>query len=489
MKSIKCILFALAVLMVCSCSKRDYQQVIPANATVVAKVNLKSLSEKGDFAHSALLDMVGAMSGGSKEMNKYTKDPMETGIDFTEPVYVFVTQDNLYGAVAKVANKSDLEDFFSVLRKQNVASRPTEKNGLTCGSVGFADYAFDGDALLLVGGVSGRSVSTEVLVRMMENEGESFIDTEAFKKMEDAGGKDIVMYANLGNLLGVLPKDIKTYMQNDQLKASDIDLLANVDFVDGSAIMATKWWGKTEKAQKMIDDWKEVLQAADGCYIEDVPENMVAWFGAGVKGNKALEKLKGNALAKESLFMMERAIDIEQMIRSIDGDVSIAVPKTMLSGRGDVDLAVKAKLKETAFLADVDDWKKSMADYGISMQSTGKDAYSLWADGLNIHWGVEGGNLYFATPKAYQQMNTKNSSSALKEYEKEIKDSRMFFFIDLQKILKANKPYVALASKAGVNLQSLKAVVLKSPAHDEMILRIDMDDSNKNFLKQLLIQK
>ena len=483
MKSLRFSLFVLVLLALCSCSKKDYLKVIPADATVVASVNLRSLAEKSDFANAAIMGMMGGNEG---DLQKYKDNPMETGIDFEQPLYVFLTRENLYGIVMKVSDKGDLEEFFSALHKQNVVSRPTEHKGLMCGTMGTINYAFNGEALLLLDGVSGRNASSNLLVKMMDNEGESFADTDAYERMGGADGKDVVVYTNLGYMPAVLQKEFKAYLQYGQLKMSDIEFISSLDFVDGSAIVETKWWGRTEKAQKVIDESKDCWRVIDGSYMNDLPQGALAWIGAGVHGDKFLEKLKGNAQAKEALFLLERGIDVEQIVRSIDGDVSVVIPATALNGT-EVDFAGKAKLKSTSFLAEVDDWKSGMAEFGISMRSEGKGAYALSMDGKEIHWGAEGNDLYFATTKAYQQMQSKGGSAVLKDYEDDIKKCLFFVYVDLQEIQRMNNvaTLCAMASNFGVNLQGMKAIVLKSSAHDEMVLQIDMKNDNENFLKQL----
>lgn len=485
MKSLRFSLFVIVLLALCSCSKRDYVKVIPADATVVASVNLRSLSEKSDFANTALMQMIErvAIDSDVKEWQEYKDNPMATGIDFMQPMYVFFTQSGQYGVVVKVGDKGDLEDFFSVLSDEDMVSRPTEKKGMMCGTMGGLSYAFNDDALALFDGESN------VLVRMLESEGESFVDTKAYDKMSEVDGKDIVIYTNLGYLPEMFQNEFQEYTQNSQLKMSDVELVASLDFVKGSAVMTAKWWGRTKKAQKVIDETKDCMRTIDGSYLDNLPDDLFMWIGTGMKGDKALERIKSNKQAKEALFMLERGVDVEQMIRSIDGDVSVAIPAYSLNS-DEVDVAVWAKLKSTSFLDDVDDWKSSMADYGISMRNEGKDAYVLSLDGTEIHWGVEGKNLYYATPNAYQQMKADNArSSVLKDYEKEIKKSYYFVFLDLRKTLHDSGNLMLLngiTRNVGINLQNLKAIVLSSSAHDEIVLHIDMENDNENFLKQLL---
>ena len=48
----------LAILALCSCNNTDYQKVIPANATLVVKADMKAITEKADLKNSKAMKML-----------------------------------------------------------------------------------------------------------------------------------------------------------------------------------------------------------------------------------------------------------------------------------------------------------------------------------------------------------------------------------------------------------------------------------------------
>lgn len=92
----------LTVLCLSSCSetgqKTEYTHVIPANATEVAALDLKSIVDKAGLntsdSRATLQKFLGLLlEGGSanlkQEAETLLKDPAESGIDWNAPLYVF----------------------------------------------------------------------------------------------------------------------------------------------------------------------------------------------------------------------------------------------------------------------------------------------------------------------------------------------------------------------------------------------------------------
>ena len=88
----------LLLLVLVSCSKNEYVNLIPKDASFVLSVDVKSIAEKSDFTNSPLypqfLDLVKGSAGSSAAVaQQYIDDPAKMGIDFREPVYLFQSAD------------------------------------------------------------------------------------------------------------------------------------------------------------------------------------------------------------------------------------------------------------------------------------------------------------------------------------------------------------------------------------------------------------
>lgn len=488
------LLTVLIAASLCSCNKTDYQNVIPANATFVAKVDVRTIVEKGDFAQSSAVDMMkGSLAlvvNGKdlKQTKAYIDDPMTMGLDWSMPAYAFMVGNECAGLTLKVADEDAVTDFLLLLHKQQLATKPVERHELMCGTLlDEIAYSYDGKTFLLLASLDeGRGMKLEQLAHQLINQGEeeSFVGTEAYKKMEE-GIKDVVVYSNLAalptNMIGVvqefLPKSIKK---------SDMELLTSVDFVAGAAMIQTSVWGKTDKAQQLINEANEGLRMMEGRYIEKASDDMLAWMGMGVKGEWLLKKMKEDKKMNEKLFLMERAIDIEQMLRAVDGDVAVVLPQRMMKDGHDESFIAYAQLKSNDFLQEIDEWKADMKEYGMSMQDDGNHHYVLHTEGNVWQWGVDGNDLYFVPDGAWGHTQTADcSNELLKAHEQDIKNSLFFVYMNVGKMGLDRKLKGEMAMIRNP-FQSIEAVSLKSSSVNEITLVIEAKDKKENILKQIL---
>lgn len=523
MKTIKYSLIALAVLMLCSCSKKDYLKVIPANSAMVASVNVRSLMEKGDFANSSLMDMISDRMDDLDDddrFGKYMDDPMATGIDLAEPIYTFITRDNLYGIVMGVRDKDKLEEFFTDLRKADIVSRPTEKKGVMCGKMENMGYAFTDDALLFYMNLDFKDVSSSTITKMMTGKHDSFTDTDSYKKVSDADGEDAMLYLNLYNL----PKEAKEvyaqYEEGVSLKPTDVELLASLTFDKGVATLKAKAWGRTEKAQKFLDEQAEDLHTLEGVFADRTPDDLLLWAAANVSGDKVWKELKKNETLQQQIGYLTNDIDVEPLIRAVSGDMALALSAGDLknynsvssnywedwndyyyyyyddfdnyddfyyakhgTGRRNIpEFSLWTQVKSTSFMKKADEWQSAIASEYTEMTQDGDHSYVLKNKGDEVKFGTKDNDFFIATPHAY---NAYRGGSALDEYKDDIKKSYAFMFLDLHSLLRMDDNLLRQLAGMNINLEDLKSAVVKVTAPNEMTLQIFMEDDDENFLKQL----
>ena len=494
MKKIQFIsMMALVIMVLCSCTNTDYQKAIPANATLVVKADLKSISEKADFKHSKVMTMLDAslmavVKGKDLQtVKEYVDDPMKMGIDFSMPLYFFMVGEDAFGLTMKMNDEGDVEDFLQLLNKQGLASKPQEKNGLMCGTlVDDVYYSYDKNTFLLLASMEGQSRATTSRMAhelMTLKEDDSFATTEAFDRMNEEN-EDLVTYTN-GKLGKDVLANVLTALLPSSVNVKDIDVLMSLNFEDGKASFKSKVWGKTDKAQALIDEADKNFGKIEGKYLERVSDEAVVWMGANVKGDWALSKLKESQGGKELLMVIERAIDIEQMLRSVDGDVSLELQmKDFDSEENMPEYVMYATLKSSDFLADVNDWTETMKEYGLTMRDEGKNQFLLTLDdGTTMRWGVQDQDWFVASENA--DRNGKGTG-ALEAHKDDIKQSKCYVYVDMEKI-----PLVDFAKQSSMlflvdALGKLQSAVVKSTSTDEVTLTIELKDKKENFLKQLL---
>lgn len=539
-------LIAVVLLLLSSCSNKDYLKAIPEDAAMVMSVNFRALYEKSDFAESSIKEKLDDMADSkiSDALGKYLKDPMAMGLDITQPVYMFMGEKEV-GFVAKVDDDDDLEEFISALYKEDIVKdKPKEKNDVMCGKMdGSLYYAFNSDAFLLVAPISG-TMSPSALAKMLKGDHKTFVDTDGYKKMEEQDDKDVLLYMNGKHLSNYLydnmnkreKQEFEQAMSVSPIKMEDIDMLASLNFTDGSAVLSAKTWGANDKAQKKLDDYNKEMRTIQGTYIKSAPKDLLAWACVGMNGSWYMDILTKNDMVRKTLNELknETGMDLEAFVRTLDGDMAAAVPGSMLdymtqeemkdyySDIIDFDFSFKAKVKSPssalAFaesvktLVDTESERsaRSAEEYGwdydadedIQMERVSdkeyavsiplyrkyKNYYTSYTDysdyiqvTAQVRAGVSGNDLYIATPNA---MNYKGSST-LDKYSADIKQSTGFMYVNLGKILRIqNSVAIREARKAGINLEGIDAFIIKGTP-SEVTLQIDMEDKKTNFLKQL----
>ena len=115
-------LSVLAVLIVflAACSKTvEYTNIIPADATVVTSINLKSLASKAglndkenEAAKQKVLEALksGMNAATFQQLEKVMNNPSESGIDVEAPVYVF-TSPSLKSPSGPISTKASSPAF------------------------------------------------------------------------------------------------------------------------------------------------------------------------------------------------------------------------------------------------------------------------------------------------------------------------------------------------------------------------------------------
>lgn len=128
---IKLMSVACLVLLMASCNKvPKYAKMIPDDASVVIRMDVKKASENGKLGDNSTLKdkIVKAMKDADMsrsardEIEEIIDDPTKSGIDFSDPLMFYVTQgdDNSEngGLLGTIKDKDDFTEFLNALSKE-----------------------------------------------------------------------------------------------------------------------------------------------------------------------------------------------------------------------------------------------------------------------------------------------------------------------------------------------------------------------------------
>ena len=115
------------VLLLVACSPQtEYTDALPKDASVVVAMDFQTMARKaglegeGSWKVTDKLTRLlkGGLEGDAAQLaEKMVNDPSESGLSFTEKVYLFVTPHaNAFGLLAKVGNEGKLEKLLEALK-------------------------------------------------------------------------------------------------------------------------------------------------------------------------------------------------------------------------------------------------------------------------------------------------------------------------------------------------------------------------------------
>ena len=229
-----------------------------------------------------------------------TTDLGKTGIDLSQKVYLFETAEGNLGVCAAV---HDADLLSKALAK--AGGDVEEKRGYSFALVGGAWLAgYSDDVMLVLGPV---------------NPGD-----------KDADPSQIMVSAKISISKGVMVIDGSTFSYN-----------------------------------KKIDDALKESYASyrpiKGRYIQSMPANAACGMFVNVDGAKFLNIMRANRGLQAMLAGINAAIDMDNIIKSVDGEMAVITPSY---ADGHIAMSMAAELAHSKWLADIDYWKQSVPQGG-----------------------------------------------------------------------------------------------------------------------------
>ncbi len=493
------VLFSAMIFLFASCvNQEEYTTVIPADATAIVAVDLKSIVEDGDLANtyaaSALNEAVSMLSTEGKDgVGEFLKQPDMIGIDFFMPAYFFRTENNCMGVTVKLHDSDSFEVLLQLLALQGVATKPTQRNGLMWSALlEDIDIVYTDKTCLFVWSLAngGSAIRQQIAGSLMTLATERmFVSTPQYKLMQErmdnhvvamTRGDEMPFLKSLSPVSNITPE-------------SQFQQIYTLNFESGKMVCSSQFVSEDPHVVASIDSLNRQLHDIEGRYVDAPAEDFLLWAGLSIKGNMLLDLLKQDKEVKSTLSMLGMIMDIEKMVKAVDGDVAVMLPSpTDFSMSTDTlpDFTILATMGNTDFMKDADYWIESvnkMNNQQVRMQRLETDRYLLEANGFKLHWGLDGDDLFFATVDDYVNNSFKQRSTLLKEYEDVIRHNKIFIYVNLSSL-----PMGELAQVVQINpifaqgLGNLKALIVKSQSVDKFSVEVILKNENENFLKQLL---
>lgn len=372
------------VVLLSSCSGKDYVNVIPKDSKALVAVDvqgLMSLSGKAD--KYAILNLL------------KVDDVNDCGIDISSKVYLFETAEGNIGLSANVVDEDEVNGWLDKLAKDGLC-QPLPK---------YKDYRFAVIKDSWVVGVSSGAVvilgpalptqhveiSRQIAKYFEQDENEGINGTKMFTRIDSVDSPlAVVARADALPENFVAPLTIGTSKDVDN---SQVFVAASLESVSDGCIVVN---GETFSFNKNVDNElkkaRDVFRPIGGKYLDCMSKQSALGAFLNVDGKRFIELLHSNKTFMALLAGMNMAIDMDNIIKSVDGDMAVVLKNSVGDNPA---FLLGAQLGSKAFLEDVDYWKQS-CPAGTRIVDSGKNAYRYSGNGFSMHFGVSDDMQFYA---------------------------------------------------------------------------------------------
>lgn len=350
-----------------SCSGNNYLNAIPAESQMLIRLNTTRLS--------------GAKSPLILKTLLHVKNVDATGIDLSQDVYFFEDPQGNFGLCAKVNSDSKLEGALtkaglSLKKRRGYRFAALPSNWV----LGFSD-----DVLLIMGPVV--PAAQDDLITLMAR----YLSSD-----EDQGIKSSPMYSTVDSIDAPMALVTQANALPEQFVApftmgapkntdpSDIILAAAMEVKNNRLLMHGKTLSYKKSINTAIQRAAKVYRPIKGNYIKAMSQDDVLGLFLNVDGKQFHQLMIQNQAVTAMLAGINTAIDMDNIIKSVDGDLTLV---TSSLGKDNLHLMMAARLSGAPWLADVDYWKQSVPSGG-HIGDWGKNCYYYTGNGTTYYFGV-----------------------------------------------------------------------------------------------------
>ena len=417
------IIASLMIVLMSACSDNDYLNAIPSKSTAVISIDMSRLNgqEQEQNQEHILKTML------------HVDDVSKCGLDVKEKVYLFETIDGNLGLCAKVADEGDVSNWLSQLSQQSICSTVTERKGFHFAVLKDSWLVgFSSKALLVMGPVVAEAQAE------MQRQMVRYLNAD-----EDAGIKSSKLFAQLDSIDSpmamvaqavALPEKFVapfTLGAPKDADASQIVIAAGMDVEDGVLKIAGRTFSFNPSINQALVKSQQVFRPIHGDYVQSMPDDAMAGIFMNVAGSRFLPLVQSNQGLQTLLVGINASIDMDNILRSVDGDMSIVLPTL---GADHMQMMMAARLSHAKWLSDVDYWKQSCPK-GSTIGNWKSNAFCYSSGKTCFYFGVTDDKQFFSgNDEVSAESSIRPSSHPIsKRVQNMIRGEKMVMVINLEK--------------------------------------------------------
>lgn len=498
-------LMAVLAVFVSACSqKSEYTNVIPADATVVASINMKSLSDKAGLndkenkeAKQKLVDALkdGMNAATFQQMEMILKDSQKSGVDVSAPIYIFSSESFPYpSVVAKVSNEDDLHSVLETLEKEKISQPINSGDGYQFTLIGNQVFiAYTPTTLILTsytGNTQLENIKQGLPTLLKQTSENSIASKTAFKKMQKTGG-DIDVIFSPGSLMGAYANQLNFGMSKD-INMKDWQLITSISFEKGKISMKYENFTENPELQAMFDKQLKATYPIENTFLKYFPKSTLMLISAGLNGEEFYNLLLENEEFQKN-FSISKANEVKELFGTFQKDVTVGLINITMNNAP--TFLLYANVKSATPVQMLYEKKDELGlKRGEDILKLGENEYVYKSRMMNVFFGVHGNNLYATNDELLYKSIDKAVDPSAKdtEYASTIKGKNGAFVLNAEAVLAL--PVVKMLSEYG-GAQYATAIALADKvsyieavgtSNNNAELVIQLKDKNVNALKQIL---
>ena len=317
---------AMLIVFIAACSqKSEYTSAIPADASAVASINLKSLADKSGLKdkenEAAKQKMIEALKSGTtaatfQQLEKVLNNPKESGIDVDAPVYVFTSPSFPYASlVTKILDIDKLRTSLDVMVKEQICQPVEDTDGYSYAVVANQNiFAFNETTAMLVqvNRKSQMENAQKAIGELMKQTPEKSIAGNAgFQKMQKQKG-DVNFLASLAALPQAYARQLNIGLTSIKVDPKDIMALGNLNFEKGKIALQFEYYTENEEAKAMLKKQEKATTKLN---------TTIAFMNIGANGEELYNLLQENEEFRNTVSI-SKAEEVKALFASFNGDIS-----------------------------------------------------------------------------------------------------------------------------------------------------------------------
>ena len=467
-------LMAVVVALVSACSEKkfEYTNVIPANASTVVSINMKSL-----------VDKAGLNDKENKEAQQKLTDAMKSGMNAA----------TFQQVIAKVSNEDDLHALLETLEKEKVCQPLASGDGFQFTQMGNQVFMAYTPSVLMLTNYKGTTqlekIKQDIPALLKQTNENSIVSTAVFKKMQKMGG-DIDAMLSPASLIGPYANMIKESDMPFNMK--DLKMLGSLSFEKGKISMKYENFTESPELQALFDKQKKATCPIENTFLKYFPKSTLMYISAGINGEEFYNLLLENEQFQKN-FSIAKANEVKELFGTFQKDMAMGLINFTMDNAP--TFLMYASVKSATPVQLLYEKKNELGlKRGEDILKLGENEYVYKSRMLNIFFGVRNNSLYATNDEMLYKSIDKTVNPSIKdtEFASNIKGKNGAFVINTEAVLAL--PIVKMLSEYGGSqyatafalVDKIAYVEATGNSNNDADMVIQLKDKNVNALKQIV---